>query len=145
LMRKPVWMVFPKETLNEFLKHELRWSIGLRNVRPVGYVGIIFTHGLPWVVLAAGIAWAAGWTGIAAGYLLAYLVLRIGVAWTTGVWGLRDAAIGKKLWLLPIRDAISFAVWVAGFFTDRIIWRGIAYKVKKGLLVPVGGGKEGRA
>ena len=77
--------------------------------------------------------------------MLAYLVLRFGVAWTTGVWGLGDTATRKKLWLLPVRDAISFAVWVAGFFTDRITWRGIAYRVKKGLLVPAGSGKEGQA
>jgi ceramide glucosyltransferase len=145
LMRKPVWMVFPKETMSEFLKHELRWSIGLRNVRPAGYIGIVFTHGLPWAVFAAAVAGTAGWTEIAIAYLVAYLVLRFGVAWTTGVWGLGDTAIRKKLWLLPVRDAISFAVWVAGFFTDRITWRGIAYRVKKGLLVPAGSGKEGQA
>ncbi len=145
LIRKPVWMVFPKETMSEFLKHELRWSIGLRNVRPAGYIGIVFTHGLPWAVFAAAVAGTAGWTEIAIAYLVAYLVLRFGVAWTTAVWGLGDTAIRKKLWLLPVRDAISFAVWAAGFFTDRITWRGIAYRVKKGLLVPAGSGKEGQA
>ncbi len=116
LIRKPVWMVFPKETMSEFLKHELRWSIGLRNVRPAGYIGIVFTHGLPWAVFAAAVAGTAGWTEIAIAYLVAYLVLRFGVAWTTAVWGLGDTAIRKKLWLLPVRDAISFAVWAAGFF-----------------------------
>jgi ceramide glucosyltransferase len=141
LMHKPVWMVFPKETMTEFLKHELRWAIGLRNVRPAGYVGIVFTHGLPWAILAAVVALTAGWVGIAIAYLLAYLVLRLGVAWTTGVWGLGDRAIRKKLWLVPLRDAISFAVWVAGFFTDKIIWRGIPYRVKNRLLVPLDGGK----
>ena len=145
LMRKPVWMVFPKETLSEFLKHELRWSIGLRNVRSAGYVGMIFTHGLPWALLAAAVASATGWFGVAAAYLLGYLVLRLGVAWTAGVWGLGDAAIGKKLWLVPLRDAISFAVWAAGFFSNKIVWRGIVYRVKRGLLVPVAGGKEGSA
>jgi len=55
LMRKPVDMVLPDESFGEFLKHELRWSIGLRNVRPVGYVGMLLTHGLPWTLLA--VAW----------------------------------------------------------------------------------------
>src|SRR5260370_18212525 len=59
LMRKPVWIVFARETWGEFLRHELRWSIGLHNVRPAGYVGLIFTHGLPWAVLA-GIAAPSG-------------------------------------------------------------------------------------
>src|SRR6267143_3032429 len=39
LMRKPVWMVFPKETIEQYFRHELRWSIGLKNVRPTAYRG----------------------------------------------------------------------------------------------------------
>jgi ceramide glucosyltransferase len=142
LTRKPVWMVFPVESLKEFLSHELRWSIGLRNVRPAGYAGMIFTHGLPWALMAAFVAGAAGWSGVAAFHLAAYLILRWSVAWTAGVWGLGDKAIAAKLWLVPIRDAISAAVWVGGFFSNRITWRGLEYRVKKGLLVPATGGKQ---
>jgi ceramide glucosyltransferase len=136
-MREPVWMVIPEQTLAEFLRHELRWSIGLRNVRPAGYAGMLLTHGLPWAVVAAVVAWSAGWTGVAVSYLAAYLALRLGVAWAAGVWGLRDANIAAKLWLVPVRDAISAVVWVAGFFSDKIQWRGLEYRVKNGLLVPV--------
>jgi ceramide glucosyltransferase len=140
LMRKPVWMVFPKERAAEFFRHEMRWAIGLRNVRPVGYWGMIFTHGLPWAIAAAIAAATAGWWSIAAFYLVGYLVMRFSVAWTAGVWGLGDQEISAKLWLLPVRDAISAGVWVAGFFSDKIRWRGLEYRVKKGILVPVKGG-----
>jgi ceramide glucosyltransferase len=137
LMREAVWVVFPGETFQELYRDELRWAIGLRNVRPVAYAGMIFTHGLPWAVLAAIIAAAAGWTGIAAAYLGAYLILRIGMASAAGVWGLRDRTIAGKLWLLPLRDAISAVVWVMGFFSDRIQWRGSEFRVKNGLLTAV--------
>jgi ceramide glucosyltransferase len=137
LMRKPVWMFFPKQSFRQYLRHELRWSIGLRNVRPAGYVGMIFTHGLPWAILAAVVGAAAGWTGLAAGYLAAYLVLRLGVAYAAGVWGLGDRTIAGKLWLAPLRDAVSAMVWCAGFFTNKISWRGLEYRVKNRLLEPV--------
>ena len=137
LMREPVTMVFPRETFREFLTHELRWSIGLRNVRPAGYAGMIFTHGLPWAVVAALAAITAGWTALAVEYLGAYVVLRLSVAWAAGVWGLKDKNIAKRLWLIPLRDAISAAVWAIGFFTDKITWRGLKYRVKDKLLVPV--------
>lgn len=140
LMRKPVWMVFPQETIRQFLRHELRWSIGLKNVRPTAYSGLLLTHGLPWALLAASVAAAAGWKGIAAAHLLAYLVLRIGLAWATGVWGLGDYGIRKKLWLVPVRDAISFLIWMGGFFSDKILWRGLVYRVKNGQLFPVPSG-----
>jgi ceramide glucosyltransferase len=131
-------MVFPKQSFSQFLIHELRWAIGLRNVRPVGYAGMIFAHGLPWTILAASVAAASGWAGIAVVYVAAYLIMRIGLAYAAGVWGLRDHKIASKLWLAPVRDAVSAAVWFAGFFTDRIQWRGLEYRVRNRLLEPVG-------
>ena len=137
LTREPVGMVFPEEEFTDFLRHELRWAVGLRNVRPAGYAGMIFTHGLPWTVLAAVVAAASGWAGIAAAFVAAYLVLRLGLAYAAGVWGLQDRNIRSKLWLAPVRDAISAAVWFAGFFTDRITWRGLEYRVRNRLLEPI--------
>ncbi len=137
LMREPVWMVFPKERVREFLRHELRWAIGLRNVRPAGYLGMIFTHGLPWAIAAAAVAFASGWLALARFYLGAYLVLRLSVAYAAGVWGLGDKHVASKLWLAPLRDAISAVVWLAGLFTNRITWRGLEYRVKNRLLEPV--------
>jgi ceramide glucosyltransferase len=136
-MRKPVWMVFPEERAAEFLRHEMRWAIGLRNVRPRGYLAMIFTHGFPLAVAAAVVAASAGWWCLSASYLAGYLALRLSVAWTAGAWGLGDTGIAPKLWLLPLRDAISAAVWFAGFFSDKIRWRGLEYRVKKGILLPV--------
>ncbi len=137
LIRQPVWMVFPKENVGEFLRHELRWAIGLRNVRPAGYVGMILTQGLPWAIAAAAVAVASGWLGLAGLYLGAYLVLRLSVAYAAGGWGLSDNHVTSKLWLAPLRDAISAVVWLAGFFTSRISWRGLEYRVKNRLLEPV--------
>jgi ceramide glucosyltransferase len=136
LMRKPVDMVLPDESFGAFLKHELRWSIGLRNVRPAGYVGMLLTHGLPWTLLAVALATASGWGSVAIAYAAAYLILRLGVVWTTAVWGLGDSQIAGKLWLVPLHDAISFVVWVGGFFSNKIVWRGSVYRVRKGLLFP---------
>ena len=129
LMRKPIWMVFPKERLSQFLRHELRWSIMLRNIRPVGYLGLVMTFGLPWAVLAAVATHSFA-------YLLAYLILRLAMAWTIGVWGLGDPVVRRKIWLVPMRDAVNFFVWVAGFFLSKVQWRGKEYRVKGSFLIP---------
>ncbi|MGB8459830.1 MAG: glycosyltransferase, partial [Candidatus Acidiferrum sp.] len=120
LLRKPVTMVFPKENLLDHLRRELRWSIGLRSVRPLGYWGLAFTHGLPWSLLAAAVCISTGSVALAFSYLAAYLLLRLGLTWTTGKWGIRDHQLLKILWLVPLRDAITFIIWLAGFFTDKI-------------------------
>ncbi|MGB7844121.1 MAG: glycosyltransferase, partial [Candidatus Acidiferrum sp.] len=132
--RTPVSMVHPRESLLQFLRHELRWTIGLRNVRPGGHAAIGFTFGLPWTILAAIVAPSST---VAVSYVLAYLLLRFAVYLTVGVWGLEDAVVKRKWWLAPLRDAASSAVWVASFFTNRICWRGVYFRVSKGLLIPL--------
>lgn len=136
LMCKAIWMVFPSEKLRHFLKHELRWSIMLRNIRPAGYLGLAMTFGLPWAVLAAVATHSAGGS---AAYLLTYLILRVAMAWTIAVWGLGDPVVRKKIWLIPLRDALNFLVWMGGFFFSRVWWRGKEYYVKKRYLIPVTG------
>lgn len=135
LARTPVYMVYPRETVGQFLRHELRWTIGLRNARPGGHAAIAFTFGLPWAILAAAVASS---TTYAALYVGGYLVLRSAVYLTVGVWGLQDATVGRKWWLAPLRDAANFGVWIASFFSNRISWRGLEFRVRKGLLIPLG-------
>lgn len=43
LLPQPVQMAFPSQTLGEYLRHELRWAIGIRNIRPGGHFGMLST------------------------------------------------------------------------------------------------------
>jgi len=134
LMRKPVWMVFPRETLRDFFKHELRWSILLKNLRPGGYAAMAMTFGLPWAVLVTLFVPSSA---VALTYFASYLLLRLAVAWTIGVWGLRDPVVRRRMWLVPVRDALNFCVYVASFFSNTVRWRGIAYRVHGRSFVPL--------
>jgi ceramide glucosyltransferase len=137
LMATPVSMVFPEETLGKYFSRELRWSIGLRSVRPLGYWGLAFTHGLPWALLAAAAAISINSTVLAVTYLASYLILRVGLTWTVGNWGIADRNLTKTLWLVPLHDAINFVIWFLGFFSKKIRWRGLTYYVKYGQLIPI--------
>jgi ceramide glucosyltransferase len=59
------------------------------------------------------------------------------MAWTVGVWGLRDPILRRRFWLLPIRDLLSFFVWLASFGVNQIEWRGTTFTLEKGRMVPV--------
>ncbi len=109
----------------------------MRLSRPGGYAGLLFTFALPWSLAAAAVAPSAG---TAIGFLGAYVVLRGLMAWTVGVWGLRDSLLRRRLWLVPLRDAIAFVVWVASFASNRVHWRGAEFRVKDNRLVAVESG-----
>ena len=105
-------------------------------------LGLAFTYGLPWTILAI---FAAPSSSVAAAYVLAYLVLRFAMAWTVGVWGIGDPVTRRSIWLVPLRDLTNFGVWVAAFFSNTIHWRGLAFRVQQGLLVPLHSVKNARA
>jgi len=133
LTKKPVWMVFPEETLGEFLAHELRWSIQLRNLRIVGYLGMFLTFGFAWSLLVAAIV--PSWK-VSTAYFGTYAALRLLVAWVIGIRGLGDPTVRRKPWLVIVRDALNLAVYVASFFSNTIEWRGRPYRLNGPFLEP---------
>lgn len=125
---------YPAHNVRSFWQHQVRWARTVRLSRPLSFLGLIFTHGLPWALLAALIALS---TWVAAAYVLGYLVLRLTMAWTVGVWGVGDDVLRRKIWLVPLRDAIYFVVWLASFTSNRIHWGGEEYIMRRGRLVPI--------
>jgi ceramide glucosyltransferase len=123
----------PARTLREYLRHQLRWAISTRHSRPWGYLGLLLTQGLPWAVAATLVAPSSI---VAAIYFGAYVALRLAMAWSVAVWGLGDVRVIRKWWLLPLRDALGFFVWLGGLFLNRIHWRGRDFVVQHGRLIP---------
>ena len=136
LSREAVWTMYPAQTLGSFWNHQVRWARTVRLCRPLSYVGLLFTQGLPWALLTAIVA-PAKW--IAGVYLVAYLILRFAMAWTVGIWGVRDEVLRRKAWLVPLYDAIHFVVWLASFGSNHIRWGNVEYVIRKGRMVLIRG------
>jgi ceramide glucosyltransferase len=136
LSRESVWTMYPAQTLRSFWDHQVRWARTVRLCRPLSYVGLLFTQGLPWTLIAI-LAAPARW--IAGVYLLAYLILRFAMAWTVGIWGVGDDVLRRRIWLVPLRDAIHFVVWLASFGSNHIRWGNVDYMIRHGRMVPVAG------
>jgi ceramide glucosyltransferase len=103
-----------------------------RLMRPWGHFGLIFTWGLPWVLLAFVVhpTWR-----VAAIYLGGYALCRVIITWMIGVWGMDQEGIGKKMPLIPLWDAMAFVMWVASWRRNTIRWRGVDYFLRDGRLV----------
>ncbi len=129
LCREPVWTMYPAQTLRGFWEHQVRWARTVRICQPAPYFGLVLTLGLPWTLLVYALAPSRV---VGTAYVAAYLILRFAMAWTVGVWGLRDETTRQKWWLIPLRDAMHFFVWLAGLFSNRVVWGGVEYVVERG-------------
>ena len=122
----------PAYDLGGFLAHQLRWARGVRDSRTGGYMGLISTYGIMWalVVLIAGrtAPWAVAlvWTTA---------LLRFAVALVVGKSVLQDRGLPQHLWLLPIRDLVAVAIWIASFAGHTVTWRGDRFELKNGRLI----------
>ncbi|WP_414463847.1 bacteriohopanetetrol glucosamine biosynthesis glycosyltransferase HpnI [Hyphomicrobium sp. DY-1] len=123
---------FSEASFKELWAHELRWARTIRLVDPMGYAGSIVTHPLPFALAAlplsgfSAIAWM-----ILAGTLACRLFVPIQVE--------KLAGGGKSTWWLsPLRDLLSFAVFVASFMPGAVNWRGRRYSVgSDGTVTPI--------
>jgi ceramide glucosyltransferase len=117
------------ETLLTMLKHQLRWGRSTRISRPWGYRGLILTYGTATALLAL-LAWQGG--AFAWWLLAATLFIRALPAFVVGVIGLQDYALAKWFWLVPVRDLLTFGIWIVSFVGDEIHWRGTNFRVLPG-------------
>ncbi len=114
-----------------FFDHQLRWLRTVRDARPAGYAGLIFTHGLGWALLNM---LASGLSPVSLWLLGLSFFLRLAQAMTVGAEVLGDHYVLPNLWLLPVRDVIAMVLWVAGFAGDTIVWRGERFVLSHGKL-----------
>ncbi len=121
------------QSIRELLFKRLRWLVVMRNMRPWGHLGLIFTQGLLWCLIAVAIKPTAP---VALTFLGAYLLFRVAITWTIGVWGLKRPALLKIVPLVIVWDALACLLWLVSFLQNTIRWRGGEYYIRNGTLVP---------
>ena len=124
----------PTYDLRGFWAHQLRWARGVRDSRAGGYLGLVSTYGLMWGLLTLIASGAAPWSWAV---LAAIILLRLAVALSVGTGVLRDRRLLRHLWLLPVRDLVAVAVWVASLTGHTVTWRGDRFELRNGRLIRI--------
>jgi ceramide glucosyltransferase len=117
-------------------QHELRWARTVRAITPAGFAGSVLTHPVALAALGA----AASRFGVSSCIFVAISCL---LRWASAL--IIAGALGfttARLWLLPVRDALSFAVFVASFFGRRVSWRDQLFHVDASGRMTVEGDKS---
>ncbi|HWF03794.1 MAG TPA: glycosyltransferase, partial [Candidatus Angelobacter sp.] len=121
----------PAYSLRGFFQHQMRWSRSMRDSRRAGYIGLLFTFGLPWAIFSVLLAPLSWWSWAA---LAAAAFLRTVLAIKVGIGIVQDRTLWRGLWLLPLRDLVAFWFWIASFASNNVYWRGEIFLLKNGQL-----------
>ena len=117
--------VFPETSAREVWVHELRWARTIRLVQPAGYMGSIIVHFLCLALLGAALTGFAGWSLATLGVLFALRLAQVQIL-------SRLMSSGRSLlWLAPLRDVMTFGVFIAAIFGNRVEWRGNRMRVAR--------------
>lgn len=122
-----------RDTVLNALHRQIRWIVGIRVSRPWGYTGLIFTYG---TLASTALLLITG--GAFLGWMIWSLTwgFRVAMAWMVGVRCLQDPVAKSWFWLSPLRDFLSFALWIYGFLGNTFRWRSQLFRLtKKGELV----------
>ena len=113
-----------ERSVEDLVRHELRWLRTIRAIQPSGYGFSFVTFGIPVTVLQAllvrGASTAVGFLAVTA---LARVMLHLSVR--------RKGTNALLIFLLPLRDFLSFALWGWSFTTRRVQWREERYHITR--------------
>jgi ceramide glucosyltransferase len=115
--------VSAEASLGALIRHELRWARTIRSIAPLGFAASFITHGVMLGLIAALVG------GFSAPTLA---VLAIALACRLAMVRMVDRALKLRatpLWLVPVRDMLSFWVFIVSFLGNRVTWRNNAFRI----------------
>jgi len=119
------WATTGESPLDVF-RRELRWARSIRFNRGAQYYTMAFCHGTIYGLLLVLLTGASTW---AVALCAAGFGVRCLQAWICAR-AMRCDRLLPWLWILPLRDALSFAVWLAGSFGRQVMWRGRVLRIR---------------
>lgn len=119
-------------------KHQLRWGRTIRVSQPVPYFLSILSNAGLWPVLWLAAAVLAGNSLCALLTAVFFLLLRMLLARNLQRRFTPGRTLVSPFWLVPLKDFLQAAIWLAAFLGGTVEWRGRTMRVRRdGVLVEV--------
>jgi ceramide glucosyltransferase len=109
------------DSLRSLLACELRAARTIKTIDPIGFLGAFITNPLPLALI-----------GALSGSHDALLLAAIAIACRLVLCLCIEQAFGlqhQPLWLIPLRDLLSFAVYISSYFGATVTWRDFSYRI----------------
>jgi len=107
-----------------FFRHELRFNRTIRMLNPLGHLGSIVIHAMPLALIGYVLFNFSSPTLAVVGFAL---LARFGLKAT--IDSIFEVKSGPY-WLLPVRDLISFAIFLMSLCGNTVYWRGRVLSIK---------------
>lgn len=117
-----------RETIWQVFQRELRWARTIRLNRGWQYYGLVGSYGTVYCLVLLLFSGFQPWVVAICLGTWALRVIQAGLA----VRSLDCPNLYRWLWALPLRDGISFMIWVSSLFGQSVQWRGRRLRVEAG-------------
>jgi ceramide glucosyltransferase len=105
--------------------HQLRWARTIRVCQPVPFFFSLLSNGTVWPLLW----WAASPTPFSSLAAFGFCALRVLTAQANHQRLVGSHKSWVSVWLVPVKDLASTAIWALAFLGNRIEWRGQLYRM----------------
>ncbi|MBO3461872.1 glycosyltransferase [Aetokthonos hydrillicola Thurmond2011] len=117
-----------RQTFQQLFQRELRWAITIRYTEGLLYYGNVFIYGTVYCVPLLLLSGFQLWAVIVS---IVTIVIRI-VQSLTAIYTMNCPKLATWLWALPLRDLLSFIIFVGGGVSKSIYWRGRRLQIGMG-------------
>ena len=112
-------------------KHQLRWARTIRVCQPLPYFFSILANATLWPLLWFFISFVAGKTFCAPLTAIIFLLVRIILAQNLQRRFTPPEKLVSPAWLVPVKDLLAAAIWLAAFAGNTVEWRGTKMKLRR--------------
>jgi ceramide glucosyltransferase len=130
----------PARDWSQTWAHQQRWARTIRSCQPALFFFSILENATVWPVLwilACAWRWLANLPAPigfsqAVVLFLAAICFRVVTALKQEQWLTQTKAHFRWFWMVPVKDVLNLAIWMAAFTGNKVQWRGQTYRIRAG-------------
>lgn len=130
LIEQPVTIIHPRSNLSEWWQQIHRWLVTIRRYLGAGHFAIpFFSAPIVWASLYFFLSLRGGRMAQGLAVLAFILLFRLASVVVVNLFFAKEPAVWRYVWLMPILELFTLALWVESYINPTVVWRGKRYRV----------------
>ena len=130
LIQQPVTVIHLRNRFSQWWQQMHRWLVTIRRYLGTGHFAIPFYSApILWASLYFFFSLLGGRMAQALAVLAFILLFRFASVAVINLFFAKDPGVWRYLWLLPILELLTVALWIESYANPNVVWRGRRYRV----------------